>query len=209
MQDFHALEYDATKHKNLIEEYMSTTDIKNNKTPKAFRLSEYDRINGTLFIVLDPSNKIRAVSSVVLEEGLNGKCAKIYGRFHIDLGVSHTVIDRFFEPMTFDWCAKRQVRQLFFTINEGNHKVLDWSARRVGERRNSFRGNKYHQGIGSEIRAGLVPYGKLIFERYCWQYAIYYSPDGKWFLDRPVKDLDDRARVILMREFPNGTQNWD
>jgi hypothetical protein len=201
--------YVPEKHAKMIEAYMATTPVVNNRTPKALRLSDYSGDTGALFLVIDETDHILAVSSVVCEEGLFGRAAKIYGRFHISKGVPHTIIDRFFEPMTFAWCEEHEIDKLFLTINSGNFRVLDWVCRRMGERRRSLRVNPFAPDLGREKRCGFVPLNHLIFERHCWQYALYYSKDRHWFLERPQRSLDIQAAKIFEREFPIATQNWN
>jgi hypothetical protein len=201
--------YNPLKHAQMIETYMATTSVVNNMTPKALRLTDYDGIKGALFLVIDETERIVAVSSVLAEQGLLGPAAKIYGRFHIAPGVPHTIIDRFFEPMTFSWCEENEIDNLFLTINAGNFRVLDWVCRRMGERCKSLRFNRYAPNLGREKRSGFVPLDNLIFERHCWQYVLYYSKDKVWFLERPQKPLDMHARQIFDREFPSATQNWN
>ncbi len=198
--------YNPSIHDDLIHDYMARADAPNNTSPRALRLKDYTDDKGALFLLIDNEDQIRGVTSVILEEGI--PAAKIYGRLHIEKGIPHSIIDRFFEPSLFAWCLERKIRNVFMTINQENYRVLDWTSRRVGERRNTHRPNAYTPQIGAEIRSSFVPLDRLIFERFTWQYVIYSSADGGWFLKRDEKPLDSLAKDIFKREFPIATQNW-
>jgi len=145
--------YSPKKHTDILGEYIRSTHVANNKSAKALRLHEYNDIDASLFLVIDSSDKIKALCAVFKEQTPKGPAAKIYCRLEIVPTTSHSVIDRFLEPVTFQWCLDRGIENIFLTINEGNYRVLDWASRRMGERRNSKRPNSYFPQLGNNIRS--------------------------------------------------------
>jgi hypothetical protein len=204
---FKASFYDPKQHDLALLKYMEKTPARNNRNAKILRLDECDGQRGTLILVQNAMSEIVAISTIHLEDGLYGKAAKIYGRFNILADVPHTVIDEFIEPLTFQWCERRGIQHLFLTVNEADLRTLDWVARRIGNRRAGARENPYFPTVGSAFRKSFQPLPNLVFERNCWQYVIFYSPSGRWFLKREQKALSQDAISIFFREFPNETQN--
>ncbi len=192
----------------ILQDYFRDDPPPNNRDAQKIRLNCYDGKQGELFLWLDETCKIGAMASVILTIENGCKVAKIYGRLHLKKGVPHSTIDRFFEPALFDWCERQNVERIYLTVNEGDLRTLEWTVRRIGERRHLFRKNQYAPGIGAHFRKSLVPYEKMIFERGVWQYVIISSPDGQFFLDRPCKPIDPEAKAILRKEYEKYTQNW-
>ncbi len=192
----------------LLQAYFANDPPPNNKDAQSLRLNCYDGNQGDLFLWLDQYLKVSAVASIIVTEEIGGPVAKIYGRLHLKKGVPHSTIDRFFEPALFDWCESKKIARIYLTINEGNLRTLEWTARRIGERRHLFRKNPYSPTIGHHFRKSLIPYEKMIFERGVWQYVIFSSPDGKFCIDRPTKPIDHRAKEILRKEYEKHTQDW-
>lgn len=194
-----------------LEHYMQTIAPVNNRTPKALRLDEYDDQRGQLLLIVDSRGKIRATCSVVSEmhPERNFRYAKTFGRLHIDQGISHRVIDRYFEPRMYSWLEDKGIEHVYFTVNEGHERVLEWACRRHGDRRGARYHNRDNPGVGLGIRQNSAPHSALIFERHVWQYCIYFAPDGQFFLKREERPLPPRAEYIFRKEFPRATRNWD
>lgn len=193
----------------LLNEYFENSPPINNSSAERLRLYNYDGVDGDLFLILNSSLKIVAMTSVIRRIEQEEPVAKIYGRLHFSKGVPKSLIDRLFEPALFEWCERRGIQKVYLTVNANRHRTLDWTVRRIGERRHLFRVNKYRPDIGAKFRSSLVPFEKMILEYGVWQYALYSSPDGKFFLNRETQNIDPRAKSILKREYGNYTQNWD
>lgn len=192
-------------HQLLISEYIATTNVSNNNDPKIFRLDSYNGVDGILFMILNQNTKkIDAVSSCIKD----GNTAKVFHRLHLKPNVPHSVIDKFIEYETYDWCYKNDLKKLWFTVNEHHTETLFWVSKRVGERRHGHRPNRYKDGSYDFIRFGWRPHNKLIYERYTWQYAIYFSEDNTWFLNRKEKPLSKIVYNMFKKEYPNATQDW-
>lgn len=197
-------------HEDLLDKYISSTDIKNNKTRKELRVDQYDNINGALFLVVHKErNEIDAMSSCVKYNEHGILSAKVWHRLHIKNNVPTTVLDVYFEEATYKWCHDNNVQRLWVVFNESTPRIAHWAAGRMGERRNANRPNKFSDHYGHAIRTGWRPYDKLIYERNTWQYVIYYSPDPQFFLTREEKPLNIETTKIFKREFPNATRNWN
>lgn len=206
--DFECIVYDSnnTEHILLLENYMKSCGVKNNSSPEELRLEFYDGINGILFMLLNiQTMTIDGMSSCIKVDD----SAKVFHRLHLKPNVPHSAIDRFIEYETYDWCWKNNIKKLWFVVNEGHDSTLHWVSKRVGERRNANRPNKYKSDKYNFIRAGWQPYDKLIYERNTWQYCIYYSEDGSLPIKREEKELDQKAYDMFKKEYPNATQNWE
>jgi hypothetical protein len=192
----------------LLETYFTITDVENNKTRKNLRVEMYDGTRGALFFVVETaSGKPVGLTSCVRYDEDGVVSAKIWHRLHLMPEVPRTVIDRYLEPATFDWCLANDIHHVWVTFNESMPRTAAWAAARMGERRNAVRPNPF-SSVGREIRQNWKPHGKLIFERHTWQYVIYYSPDGKFFLRRDEKDLDSHLHEVFRKEFPDATRDW-
>lgn len=204
--DFECIIYDGSDEHNLyINYYMKTTTVENNATPKQLRLHEYDKVNGILFMLLNiQTMTIDGISSCIKD----GDTAKVFHRLHLKPNVPHSAIDRFIEYETYDWCWKNGLKKLWFTVNEGHDSTLHWVSKRVGQRRNAKRPNKYKPTSYDFIRAGWRPHNKLINERNTWQYCIYFSHDGKFPIERKEKNLDLKTYNMFKKEYPDATQDW-
>lgn len=197
-------------HERMLDQYMSTTDVENNKTRKKLKSHLYDKINGVLFIVVHKENRtIDAMSSCVLYVEDNIRSAKVWHRLHIKDNVPTTVLDAFFEPATYSWCYSNDIERLWVTFNESTPRTAFWAASRMGERRNILLPNKFSNKYGHNIRIGWRPYNKLIYEKETWQYVIYYAPDNQFFLKRSERPLNTEAIHVFKKEFPNATQDWN
>jgi hypothetical protein len=197
------------EHETLIDEYIKTTPIVNNQSRKSLKIHLYDGKKGILFMLIHKQNgTIDALSSCVrYDERFSS--AKVWHRFHIKDNVPNSCIDVYFEKPSYEWCLENGITRLWHTFNEGNERVAFWAAKRIGERRNILRPNKFTNMFGHEIRTGWRPHNKLIYEMTTWQYVFFYSPDDEFFLDREERPLSDEAIQIFKGEFPNATQNWN
>lgn len=192
----------------LLDSYLSETTVENNRTRKNLRVDLYDGKNGVLFLLLE-DRRVVGMTSCVRHDEAGVASAKVWHRLHILPHVPHSMIDRYFEPKTFEWCRAGNIERLWVTFNDSTPRIAGWAAARMGERRNAARPNPYANSFGEEIRRGWRPHHKMIYERGVWQYVIYYSPNGKPFLKRVEKELDDEMVQIFKREFPNATRRWN
>lgn len=197
-------------HEELIDRYISSTPIKNNQTRKELRIDMYDNVNGALFLVVHKiRNEIDAMTSCVKFNENGILSAKVWHRLHIKNNVPTTILDVYFEEATYKWCYDNNIERLWVVFNEPHPRTAYWAASRMGERRNANRPNKFSDQFGHEIRAGWRPHYNLIYERNNWNYVIYYSPDGQFFLQREERPLNIEAIKVFKREFPDATQNWN
>lgn len=193
----------------LLDKYFASTDVENNKSRKSLRIEMYDGLRGALFFLVNTQTEsIEGMTSCIRydEEGLPS--AKVWHRLHLKPGLPPNTIDQFFEPATFRWCADQGIERLWVTFNESMPRAYQWAAMKMGERRNGKTRNTFSKGLGHHIRTGWRPYGKLILERFVWQYVIYYSPDQKFFLSREERPLDLVAAEVFKTEFPKATRGW-
>lgn len=195
-------------HEALIDNYIDTTDVENNSTRAKLKMHLYDNNHGALFLLVNSvTNTIDAMTSCVKYNEGGVLSAKVWHRLHIKDNVPNTVIDMYFEEATVRWCHSQQIHRLWVTFNETAERTAFWAAARMGERRNAIRPNIFTD-VPAEIRSKWRPYNKLIYEKYTWQYVIFYSPDNTFFLIRPERDINSTALAIFKREYPYATQNW-
>jgi hypothetical protein len=205
--DFESIIYDHSdlEHRLLLEQYFKHSDAPNNISHNRLKTEQYDGNNGILFLLLNVNTyAIDGMSSCLRV----GDTAKVFHRLHMKPNVPHSAIDRFIEYETYDWCWTNGLEKLWFTVNEEHTDTLFWVSKRVGQRRNANRPNKYKDQKYNFIRAGWRPHNKLIYEKETWQYVIYYSTDGEFFLNRDEKDMGSDAYNMFIKEYPNATQDW-
>lgn len=198
------------KHEEMLDRYISTTDIKNNNSRKSIRVNMYNGVDGEMFLAINKNTEeIDAMTSCILYEEDGIRSAKSWHRLHIKNNCPTTILDYYFEEATYKWCYENNIRRLWVTFNESTPRTGCWAAARMGERRNKFIHNYFSGQYGHEIRVGWRPHNKLVYERNTWQYVIYYSPDNKFFLKRDEKELDDEMKNVFKRNFEHATYNWD
>lgn len=185
-----------------LEDYMRRSAPPNNRSPKELKLSLLNDRDGVLFVLLDREDKIRATSGVLRRNLGDQAFAKIYFRFHIEKGVPHSIIDRYFEPATFKWCRENKLNNIYITVNVGHERTLAWVAARLGIHGCYQYPNPYDP-TSADIRDQFRPCLDLIFDSYTWQYAFYRTESGRFDHAFDTKPVGPGILKLLAREFPH------
>lgn len=190
------------RHDRLLERYFAHPDTPpNNSSHAQLKTHLYDGINGMLALFIDDDEIIGMSSAMIVSEhGMTS--VKYPHRLHVRSDYTHMsniLMNKYWEPLLFDWLGGIDNAHLYCTFNEDNIKSLQWSA--VKHRRRTR--NSYVDEFGrSVIRRNWFVLDVMIKEMNRHQFVMYTSPNDIWFYPwRDMRVIPASMRIWLNSRF--------
>lgn len=195
------VKYDDS-YKELLERYFNhpSTPI-NNASHKLFKTHLYNGVNGILGLLIDNNEIVATVSAiVVIERGIYS--IKYPHRLHVRKDYSHLsnmIVNKYWDPLFFDWLINKPNDNLYCTFNEGNYTSFMWSAVKHKRRLKNEYVNEFGKSI---ISRQWYILDKMVEEMGCPQYIMYSNSISDWFYPwRVTYDIPIDVATILNSKF--------
>ena len=174
------VKYDPS-YLGMLEEYFKhpSTPL-NNASHNMFKTHLYDGTSGFLGLLID-NDQIVATSSAIVVEERGVYSIKYPHRLHVREDycyLSNTIMNKYWEPLFFDWLLEKPIDNLYCAFNDDNYKSFMWSALKHCRRVK----NNYVDEFGkSVISRQWYVLDTMVEEMSCPQYIMYSSPSTDWF----------------------------
>lgn len=199
-------------HVFLKNYFMHPNTPLNNSSYKNIKIDYYDGKNGILFYILDNNEIISTFGAIVVELDSDVYAVKMPHRLHVrhDYSKYHNrFIDRYYEPVLYEWIKNLGIKNVFQTVNVGNERAgfLSW-IRHSRRRKYSLQhlnttGQKF---VKTDWK--ILPF--LILEKNVWQYCAWASIDEtQWNRNwRQESEIDTGIKTRLSNLFSSDHTGW-